>query len=133
MAPNVLVISKFFQILVLQHQISKVQNNVFLTVGQNNFKNKIPMQILIETRNRVEPPNCVLQLFLFSFKAKLCLTAFLHFFGCRHKCTSYVNSIYQVYVLRNFFIIHFFLGNKCIFCKISKKNGVLNKIYLKKA
>ena len=32
------MISKFLQILGLQHRISKV----FLTVGQNNFGNKIP-------------------------------------------------------------------------------------------
>ena len=41
-----LVISKFLQILGLQPRISKVflnhQNNFFLTVGQNNFGNKIP-------------------------------------------------------------------------------------------
>ena len=39
----VVVISKFLQILGLQPQISRSLEHFFLTVGQNNFGNKIPL------------------------------------------------------------------------------------------
>merc|ERR1711997_1210896 len=48
----VLVISKFLQILGLQPRISKffsiTRTFFFLTVGQNNFGNKIPFFVLIK-------------------------------------------------------------------------------------
>ena len=58
------MISIFFQILGLQPRISKVSRTLehfFLTVGQNNFDNKIQFQQLAKRKKRaiitIEEPN----------------------------------------------------------------------------